>query len=313
MAYALKFLFGQFFIKPSKTKTMKTIFTFLSSFLLSMSLLAADVRPKSSLIIRSEDRREIRVVIDGRRFEPRDNFMRIRNIDAGYHRIKIYRQKQRNGAFGNFGNRYEVVYNNSVRVRQGMNMNISIDRFGRASVRESRSNGYGSGRNNDRWGNENDRRNDNRDFRNERNIDDERDWDRDHDFNFDQSRNSGDYDMNDRDGDWNDRNRNDRDYDNNYGRAMSDIDFSRVMESIQKEWFEGNKQKSASQVISTNFFTASQVRQLLQLFSFENTKLELAKQAYSKTVDRNNYHIVNDVFSFSSSKEELSRYTRNIR
>ena len=300
-------------IKPSKTKTMKTIFTFLSSFLLSFSLLAADVRHnESSLIIRSADRGEIRVVIDGHhRFESRNNFMRIRNIDGGSHRVKIYRQKQRNGVFGNFGNRFELVYNNSIRVRKGMNINISIDRYGRASVYESRANGYGNGRNDRGWRNGTER---DRDLRNERDMDDDRDWDRNNDFDFGMDRNSGDYDMNDKDVDWDNRDRNDRNYDDyGYNRAMSDIDFSRVMESIQKEWYEGNKQKSASQIISTNFFTSSQVRQMLQLFSFENTKLELAKQAYGKTVDRGNYYVVNDVFSFSSSKDELNRYIRNFR
>jgi len=289
---------------------MKTIFTFLSSFLFSISLLAAEARHKSSLIIRSQDRSEIRVVIDGRRFEPRDNFMRVRNIDAGNHRIKIYRQRNsRGGAFGNFGSRYDLIYNNSVRIRPGMNMIISIDRYGRAHVQERRANGYG--RNDRQWENERDRDRgygNGRTWGNDRDFDDN-DWDRGKDFDFEQMKNSGDYDTYDRDWDRNDRDR--EDY--GYNRAMSDIDFSRVMESIQKEWFEGNKQKSASQIISTNFLTASQVKQMLQLFSFENTKLELAKQAYPKTVDQRNFHIVNDVFSYSSSKDELNRYIRNVR
>ena len=57
-----------------------------------MTLLAADARPKSTLVIRSADRADIRVVIDGRRFEPGDNSLRVRGIQSGRHSIRIYRQ-----------------------------------------------------------------------------------------------------------------------------------------------------------------------------------------------------------------------------
>jgi hypothetical protein len=47
---------------------------------------------------------------------------------------------------------------------------------------------------------------------------------------------------------------------------------------------------------------------ILQLFTFEDNKLELAKFAYDYCIDRENYYRVNDVFTFSSSKDELSRF-----
>jgi hypothetical protein len=62
-----------------------------------------------------------------------------------------------------------------------------------------------------------------------------------------------------------------------------------------------------------NYFTSQQVKELLQLFTFENNKLDLAKYAYRKTMDRRNYYIVNDVFAFSNSKDELARYIRDYR
>ena len=50
---------------------------------------------------------------------------------------------------------------------------------------------------------------------------------------------------------------------------------------------------------------------MLQLFSFEGNKLELAKQAYSKTLDKQNYQCVADVLMFRSSKDELARFIRD--
>ena len=45
------------------------------------------------------------------------------------------------------------------------------------------------------------------------------------------------------------------------------------------------------------------------LFTFENNRLEIAKYAYGKTVDKGNYFVVNDVFTFNS-KEKLNEYIR---
>jgi hypothetical protein len=263
---------------------MKTIFTLFLSVLASISLMAADVRPKSNLVIRTAERGDLRVVIDGRRFESNDQSIRIRGIDAGNHRVRIYRERN-NGRNGLFGNRFDLVFDRQIRVRPQTNILISIDRFGRASVQEGRRNNWNQ--------------RDNRDRRDKDDWEDDRTWDRNRDFDYDGTRNPRDYE-----------------YDDNYGysnRAMSDMEFNRVLQSMQREWLETNKQKSASHVISSNYLATSQVKQILQLFSFENIKLDLAKQAYSKTVDQRNYESVMDVFSFSSSREELRRFIRSGR
>jgi len=69
--------------------------------------------------------------------------------------------------------------------------------------------------------------------------------------------------------------------------------------------------KSVSHIISGNFFTADQVKEMMSLFAFENNKLDIAKQAYSKTIDKENYHCVSDALNFKSSKEELARFIRS--
>ena len=69
----------------------------------------------------------------------------------------------------------------------------------------------------------------------------------------------------------------------------------------------------AKQVVANNKFYSSQVKELVQLFSFDDAKLELAKFAYARTFDRNNYFILYDVFAFRRSKEELINYTQQNR
>ena len=270
---------------------MKTIFTLLTSMIMSMALLAAPVRPnaraKGMLIIKSLDQGDIRVIIDGKRFEPRFSSMALNNVNAGVHSVKIYRERN-TGLFSIFGKRYEVVFNKSVMVRPNTQLAITIDRFGRPSMIEQKMRGNGR----------------DRDWNNGRNRNDQRGRDGrfdDDEFDFDHDGRFGDYD-------------NDYGYDNSYMRAMSDREFNQVMQAIQKEWFEGNKVKSASQIIATNYLTSAQVKQMLSLFAFENNKLDLAKQAYGKAVDQRNFLlIVGQVFSHQSSKDELARYVRSYR
>ena len=110
----------------------------------------------------------------------------------------------------------------------------------------------------------------------------------------------------DNDGQWGD-------YDSHEGYAsgMNDREFKNTLQAIDKEWLESNKFKSASQIVKSNSLTTAQVEQVLMLFSFENNKLEIAKQAYMNTVDKRNYSRLYDVFSFNSSKTELERYIRS--
>jgi hypothetical protein len=294
---------------------MKTIFTLFTSLIMSIAVFAAPAgiaaRPKSMLTIKSFDRGDIRVVIDGRRFEPNDNYMRLQGIESGSHEIKIYWERN-SGFYTIFGRRYEVVFSNCITIRPRTNVMITVDRFGRTTVNENRMNGWGWGRDDRGFGDRDDR------GFGDRNA---KDWDNNHDFNYDRGRNQGDYDK-DRDGKWdnnNDRDHHDgkyddRDYrDNDYNSGMNDREFNQVLQSISKEWLESNKLKSATQIVTTNSLTSAQVKQLVLLFSFESNKLDLAKQAYQNTVDKKNYFMINDVFSFNSSKDELARFIRNFR
>jgi hypothetical protein len=60
-------------------------------------------------------------------------------------------------------------------------------------------------------------------------------------------------------------------------------------------------------------FSAQQARELVSLFTYESSKLEMAKYIYRYTTDKNNYITVYDVFTYSSSKDELSRFIREYR
>lgn len=95
--------------------------------------------------------------------------------------------------------------------------------------------------------------------------------------------------------------------------AVSSRDFETLKYSLKKEWFENSRLTIAQMAIDKNRFTTQQVKELMQLFVFENNRLEIAKSAYRKTVDKENYYQVNDALFFTSKKKELADYIRSCR
>ncbi len=89
---------------------------------------------------------------------------------------------------------------------------------------------------------------------------------------------------------------------------MSDADFAAAKNSIAAKSFEDTKLTIAKQVISSNCLFSHQVRDIMGLFDFEDSKLDFAKYAYGYTFDLNNYYKVNDAFDFESSVDELNAY-----
>lgn len=92
--------------------------------------------------------------------------------------------------------------------------------------------------------------------------------------------------------------------------VMTQQDFNDRCEAVKKESFDDDKLKRAKQVFDEEYFTTSQVITVTKLFSFDDKKLAFAKYAYNKTVDKKNYYKVNDVLTFTRSKNELSEYIK---
>lgn len=276
---------------------MKSIFTLLLSSLFSLPLLAYD---GTRLTVTSASNMNLRVEIDGRRYymdnnrrndvdnnrrnddnnrrNDMDNKISIRDLSAGYHTVKIYRDSRRGN--GIFNSRQELVYSGSINLRRNYHLRITVNRSGKAVIDERRIN------RNDRFDDDYNDRNDRWDERNRRN---------------------------DRDDRWNERDRRNDRWDDYSRPTMNSYEFNQMKETLRREWLESSRLNTARQLFNQSYFNSHQVKEILQLFTFENNKLELAKLAYNRTTDKSNYHVVNDVFSHSSSRSELARYIRDYR
>ncbi|HEU4719584.1 MAG TPA: DUF4476 domain-containing protein [Bacteroidia bacterium] len=93
--------------------------------------------------------------------------------------------------------------------------------------------------------------------------------------------------------------------------AMSPNDFQVLKNTVSNQSFDSDKLIIAKQAVNMNHLSSQQAYELVQLMTFESTKVELAKYAYGRTVDPGNYYLVNNAFTFSSSVSDLATYINN--
>ena len=246
---------------------MKKISTLLLSSLFSLSLLAYDGSRLSVSTVNNN--MDLKIEIDGRRVTMQDNSITLSNIAEGTHSIRIYKEVKRNGNGFGFGRKPQIIYAGSVFVKRGFHTDVTVNRFGKVFIDESRIDRNAGFEQDDEYGDE---------------------------YGDDVCDDGDDDDG----GGWN----------NGYGNVLSNRDFDQVKEQIRKEWFENNRLISTKVIIDKSNFTAQQVKELMLLFTFENNRLEVAKYAYRKTVDKQNYYHLNDALTFSSSKDDLARFIR---
>jgi len=94
--------------------------------------------------------------------------------------------------------------------------------------------------------------------------------------------------------------------------GMSPQDYESAYQIISKESFDSSRLTIAKQVISSNPMSASQIVEICKLFSFENNKLEFAKYAYTYCTEKNKYFLLNEAFTYESSKRELDEYIKGL-
>lgn len=268
---------------------MKNIFTLLLGGLLTTSAFA------NNITLTFPNNRNYQVTIDGRNVNSYDysnnNTVYLNNLQYGQHTIEVYRMKK-NG----WGNKNRPVYSSSFSSSPQYDLNIAIDNNGRVQMYQTKSNDYGRNsrgnnkgydNNDDRWGKHKDHDGDD---------DRGRDNRKNGDYNND-NHNNGGYNSSDRNT-------------NHYSQAMSDYDFNQLVQKINKQWI--GKMGTAKDGINNNYFSTYQVKQILQIFSSENDRLELAKLSYRNVVDQQNFRQLYDLFS-RQSQTELDRYTRDFR
>lgn len=246
------------------------------------TLLAAALVTLTSFAERADGRititdlssKQLWIEVDGKRYVDRDREIVIDNLRPGLHTVQVFTQERFNDWRGIFDRNGRKQFLYNTTVNVKPKKEICITINRFGQVKVEERKIKGRDRDDD--------------------------WGRDQDYDRDYDRNQGrDYDRDDN-------------YDYSRG-AMDARSFEMLKGALSRENFEKTRLEIAKQSIDRNNFNTMQVREMVLLFAFESNKLDLAKYAYSHTVDKNNYFQIYNVFSFSGSKDELADYIRRYR
>lgn len=98
-----------------------------------------------------------------------------------------------------------------------------------------------------------------------------------------------------------------------YENIMSDLEFKNLTTSIQRNTsFDKDKVAMIFSVSQNVNFTSQQIYALLKTMSFDENKLQVAKQLYLKCMDKRNFHVIYEAFKFDQNKRLLSDYIARI-
>jgi len=116
---------------------------------------------------------------------------------------------------------------------------------------------------------------------------------------------SGDigYDSKNYDDQWNERNK-------IMNQVMNPQQFERYCREISDLKFENSRRDKAINGLSNNMLSVDQVKQIIPMFSFENTKLEFAKFAYNRCIDTERFGELTDLFAYENNKNEIRKLKR---
>lgn len=96
----------------------------------------------------------------------------------------------------------------------------------------------------------------------------------------------------------------------NYGctSALNTASYDKMKASIDAKPFSDTKMSTAKVATKNACLSVAQVKGICGLFSMDEDKLTYAKFAYDYCVDKANYYQVAEIFSFSSTTDELNKF-----
>lgn len=95
------------------------------------------------------------------------------------------------------------------------------------------------------------------------------------------------------------------------GFNQRNFQFNQAKQAIRRAPFEQEKLSLARETARTQNLSAFEVAEIMNMMSFESTRLKFAKYAYRFSPQDPNYlHVVSRSLDFSSSRRELARFIR---
>lgn len=323
---------------------MKKLFTLLT--MLSLITLTSFAQTYGSLFkVRHAEGRRIFMNIDGRDFPNTDRVVSVNNLPAGNHRVRVFVIKG-NRSFlvynGRVRTRSGYIYRCTVNSFDGMDVQEFCCLNNNGSY--NYNNGNNSGYNHDDhdwdehyWGN-----NDNGGYSNGNNgwnngnngsinngNNGNNGWNNGNNGNnnngggyIDPNGNNGNsgwnnnnnnYNNNGNGNGWNNNNNNNGGYWGTPNNCMNTSNFDAFKQTVARSKFDSGRMDIVKAQMNNAWISAAQLKDLVNLFTFESSKLDMAKFGAVHVVDRQNLFMIYDAFTFESSKTEFAQVITNLR
>ncbi|MEI8201684.1 MAG: DUF4476 domain-containing protein [Bacteroidota bacterium] len=283
--------------------------------LISLFAFQSKAGKPSKLSLRMHNNTYFCVTIDNVFYKNTTNNYISNSITEGNHKLKVTQKTQ---AMGNHQNT-NVVFDGTIFIPGGYDIEAIINKNSKFEIvkktalysnnqggnggnNNNQNGGWGNNNNNHNgnqnggWGNNNNNQNGNQNGGWGNNNNQNNNWDKDDNSHHDSHHHNG--------------NNNNNQPVNNYSLAMNADDFHQLKMSVSSKSFENTKLEVAKQATAANWLMCDQVLEIMKLFSFESTKLDYAKFAYDRTLDKEKYYKVNDAFTFESSITSLNQYIK---
>ncbi|RAK64559.1 DUF4476 domain-containing protein [Hymenobacter edaphi] len=102
-------------------------------------------------------------------------------------------------------------------------------------------------------------------------------------------------------------------YPANQRHLLTPQETEQLVQAVRARSFEDQKVLLARQALAESDIRSEDLRRLLQGFDFDKGKLELAKFAYARVADRQNFYRIYEVFSFDASVREMQQFIEQNR
>jgi hypothetical protein len=91
---------------------------------------------------------------------------------------------------------------------------------------------------------------------------------------------------------------------------MNNSTFHGLKEKVENKIFEEQKLSEAKKIVKNRCFFTAQIKSLMELFEFDDNKLDLAKYSYSFTFDQQNFASLSELFYFKATQNEFINFLK---
>ena len=297
---------------------MKKIITLLMLCIISIGAFAYN---GGTLKIRDAEGGIIMVNINGKKFPKNGRILTVSDVPPGLNRIKIYR-------LVGFGRRQNIqmIYSGRIKVQPNFIYRCTVDDYEGLDVQSYcciNNNGYYS-----------DNQNYNENGYNSYN-DNDQDWNDNYWGNSSNGwiKGGGHHDVHHDDHDYQGGNGYSNGYNNgmsnynnggnngynnggnfnNNNNGMSSQAFQSFKQTVENSNFDSGKQTIVKTQLQNMWITSGQLKEIIDIFSFESSKLDMAKYGAARVIDKQNLFNIYNCFSFESSKTEFANYLATLK